>query len=63
MHWLYNMKINQFACYVLFVHSPQDALTEEPKHSVVSHIPVPEETQPPDHNTAQDGLADVVKPL
>lgn len=51
------------AYYVLFVRSPQDAPAEEPKQIAVSCIPVPEETQPPDHKSAQDDPADVVKPL
>lgn len=55
--------MNRFACNVLFVYSPQDVPAEEPKQSVVSRIPVPEETQPPDHKSTQDDPADVVKPL
>ncbi|XP_047007136.2 DNA polymerase lambda isoform X2 [Ictalurus punctatus] len=38
---------------------PQDAPAEEPKQIAVSCIPVPEETQPPDHKSAQDDPADV----
>ncbi|KAK3511074.1 hypothetical protein QTP70_030108 [Hemibagrus guttatus] len=39
---------------------PQDAPAEKPKPSIVSCIPVPEETQPLDHKSAQDDPADMV---
>ncbi|TSK17976.1 DNA polymerase lambda [Bagarius yarrelli] len=39
---------------------PQEAPAEKPKPNIVNCIPVPEETQPPDHKSAQDNSADVV---
>ncbi|KAF7689444.1 DNA polymerase lambda [Silurus meridionalis] len=39
---------------------PEDTPAEGPKQIVVSHIPVPKETQPPDHKSAPDDPADMV---